>query len=340
MHECVIQKYPIPVVWLDTSILIRLARIKRGKARQDNDREHCIKIRNQIYDLVRAGKLICPEANQAYELNRGHDVVSDIVNELSLGVWTAHHHGVKCRQEVRVMRSYLDGSKTTDLPYGEAFAEDPIQLLKANLASDIFVSVLQTPTEEGIEDISRRRCAVHDQWERLRLKLQSEGITYAEQVETEFVGEIRESIDQSVRYAQNLLKGQDATMNEFSGHLRMSRLYEAWVHYAGSHSGGKEFSRFFKSSHYKTIPSVEISAMLTAKVLTADRKVRHGDAMDIEHLSTMLPYANLMIIDKSMKSIVKSLGLDALYKCKVCYIRDTEELNSYFHDVDSMSPIH
>lgn len=324
---------------MDTSVLFRLARIKQGKAKKDQNREQSIRLRDSIYDLVRAGKLICPEANQGSEAERDHDLFSTVVNQLSLGVWAANSQSVRAEQERRVMRSFVNGLSTTTLPYDDAYGEDPISLLRTNLASDIFISVLETPTRQKIEEVRRSRNSIHVQWEQLRSELHGKGVTYEAQLETELLGEIQESIRQFENFALRMDSDQDASLNELSGYLRMSNLIETWQQIYGSGKEPREFGRFLASSYYKAIPSVEISAKLTAKVLTGTRRIKRGDAIDIEHISTMLPYSDMMVVDKTMKRLVLELGLDKKYSCTVCYIRDTHQMDTFFEAVASKTSI-
>ncbi len=55
--------------------------------------------------------------------------------------------------------------------------------------------------------------------------------------------------------------------------------------------------------------------------------------MDIHHIATMLPYADVIITDKCMKRYVKDFKYDKKYKTRVFYIGDTEELGNYFPSI-------
>lgn len=55
--------------------------------------------------------------------------------------------------------------------------------------------------------------------------------------------------------------------------------------------------------------------------------------MDVEHLSLMLPYADVMVVDKAMKGIVRQLGLDRAYGTKVLHLGDRDEIQQFFSSV-------
>ena len=57
-----VKKYGVPTIWFDTSVIIKLARVKLGKREGDADRVNFI--RDQVIKLVRQEKLICIEAGQ------------------------------------------------------------------------------------------------------------------------------------------------------------------------------------------------------------------------------------------------------------------------------------
>ncbi len=60
-----LEKPALPTLWLDTSVVIKLTKIKRGEALQPIEVERGTRLQKFVFDLVGAGKLLCPESDQA-----------------------------------------------------------------------------------------------------------------------------------------------------------------------------------------------------------------------------------------------------------------------------------
>lgn len=82
---------------------------------------------------------------------------------------------------------------------------------------------------------------------------------------------------------------------------------------------GKDLTKiknFAFSENFKTMPIVEIGSKLWAKIITAhgNRKIKSGDATDIDVISSYLPYVDVLAIDNFMANTVKELKIDEKYK--------------------------
>lgn len=137
-----VNRCPIPIIWLDTSILLKLGRIKKGSGDRDPDRDRILSLRDNIYELVRMGKLICPDANQSREYLRDSEYFSDVVNELSLGVTTVSPEGLQFKQEFSAIRAYVRGASEIVGSIPDLFSRDPVATLNENAASRVFITIL------------------------------------------------------------------------------------------------------------------------------------------------------------------------------------------------------
>jgi len=82
-------KSPIPIIWLDTSIIFKMTqwKCKLGKL-DDSSGQQIPKLYDQIYNCVRSGKVICPLAEQEAEVWIERDKFFDTIHSLSLGIET------------------------------------------------------------------------------------------------------------------------------------------------------------------------------------------------------------------------------------------------------------
>jgi len=78
------------------------------------------------------------------------------------------------------------------------------------------------------------------------------------------------------------------------------------------------------------MPYANVTCRLIAYTVTKGEPIKAGDSTDIDHISTMMPYADLFITDKAMKNVIKQQKLDLLYKTQVCYVGDTDSIDEFF----------
>ena len=66
------EKPALPTLWLDTSVVIKLTKIKKGEALQEIEVERGTRLRDLIFQLVHELKLLCPQSDQeeAYAAER------------------------------------------------------------------------------------------------------------------------------------------------------------------------------------------------------------------------------------------------------------------------------
>ena len=303
-----IPRSPVPIIWLDTSVLIKRARIRAGADVPAADRDRVQHIHENVYQLVRAGKLICPEANQPSEVWHNRDAFSDAVHEYSLGVRTSHPRLVQDRQEMRAMRAYAKGEGSIELPCLDLFSSDPTVTLRENLSHPIFISIAETPSVELIQQLETDHTSIHQKWEALRIRLIGQRVTYARQLQVELQGEINTIFELAQAYLDKSENGEEPLSSEFFQCMRVVSMIAEWDGLTNGDLDIAGLRRFFCSPHYVGLPSIFISAALTASLLTDSRPIKSGDAKDVEHIAMMFPYADLMIVDGFMKHLITKLG--------------------------------
>ena len=324
VHKC-----PVPIIWLDTSVIINIALLKLGKLNNVTEKLRIEKYQKKIYELTRIGKLLCPEASQPNEVWVQRSNFLDTLYELSLGVTFRSHNGIKDLQVQRMMSAYISGETSVTMPYIEAFLQDPVLVTSQSLESGLSVHVDMGILGE-IEDIKSQRAIIHQEWEDLRQVCLDEGTTYEKQLQLERFGGIKETISMAYAYAKKAMNGYETADNEFRSHLEISRLLGLWNLHEGAVGDLAGLMKFLSSPHYAAAPAIDISAALIARLITGNKSINHGDAMDVDHISSILPYVNLMIVDKRMRNLVRQLSLDIKYNTLVCFTGDTDEIDNFF----------
>ena len=84
-----IEKSPIPLVWLDTSIIIKIAKLKSGERIDNLEKNRMQYLYNVIKTKTKKKKLLCPSADQNEEIEIGGRLEKECIEiqtELSLGI--------------------------------------------------------------------------------------------------------------------------------------------------------------------------------------------------------------------------------------------------------------
>lgn len=103
-----------------------------------------------------------------------------------------------------------------------------------------------------------------------------------------------------------------------------------WEKYSGNSSLDSMLD-FFKSDYYKTIPYVHIRSLLISDLITGNEEPKGSDYFDVHMIAMMLPFANHMLVDKSMRNrIVDKLKLVAPgSRYKKCNVISKNEIDFF-----------
>lgn len=330
MTSCVpVAKCPVPIIWVDTSVLLKLAKLKLSKNLNKHDIESTLLIQGRIQSLVQQGKLICPEGEQQSEYLRTDSLFTRVFDDISHGVKAKPTCMVEFDNIIRTMESYVLESSVQH-SYLHAFPANPVPAEFLDPFQQYRVRLVETWSQKHIDELSQSRDAIHTGLESLRNQNSIATITFQEQLNLELYSASTLRFREAWIFANKMIHGIEPTFNEFSFWNEADMLRSEWRKLVEKHKHNRDEADFFHSSEYHSVPSIDISARLYAALLTGSRKIQNGDSMDIRHISSFLPYADMMIIDKSMKHLVTTLKLDEKYGTTVVYAGDTDVLNTFF----------
>ncbi len=91
--------------------------------------------------------------------------------------------------------------------------------------------------------------------------------------------------------------------------------------YSGSF---EETLKFLVSDYHTAVPHVDISCKLWADLMTSNMRIERSDFMDIEYLSTVIPYCDFVITDDKRKNQLRKLEIDKTYSTRIYSLRETE----------------
>lgn len=326
MLETEIIKSNIPIMWLDTAIIIKIAKIKNGMMENYPYKQELIDLYNTIIAKRKKKKLICPKGDQEEEIILGEEVIKEsktIQEQLSYGIRFLHRYQIRDIQLENVMRASIKGNKLT-LNYKEAFFNDPINELMRK--KEFIIMINSTISHEDIDKMKQNKFNIMNRWEELRKQKTAEHITYDQQLQTEYWG-THEYFSIRINQIMNKLDKFTLTSDDIIEYAHLYKLIDTWNDLSATSEGYAGLKEFLKSEYMKQVPYIDISSKLTATSITGESSIESGDSMDVNQLAAVIPYCNYIITDRKMKNRIIFRGIDKTYSTEIYCERDLEKLN-------------
>lgn len=328
--QITIQKSPIPIIWLDTSIIFYMTQWKYKIGRLNQTILNRVSnLYNQIYDSTRAGKLICPLAEQEEEIWVERDKWLDTMHSLTFGIVTAGRQSVHDKQFCAFMTAYVQRQNEVRLDYKDAFLADPVEDLKVASKGPVYVYV-KPPILFGEDYAKNQKKTLLSSLNEGRKKNVKKKIGFEEQLEAEYMGELKALLTLKKQFLAGQFKDEHEQMNAVFGTMNLNQQLRIWEECSGKSNDFHGLVQFYKSQHYRSMPYTNLSCNLTAKLMIDKQDIRNGDNMDINHVSILMPYSDLFITDKAMSAFLRRKKFDKKYNTKICYIGDTQDIDSFF----------
>ena len=321
------EKPALPTLWLDTSVVIKLTKIERGEALQDVEVQRGTRLKNLVFDLGRAGKLLCPESDQEEEYagERLDDAVSGLFARLSQGISLSHRQGIYDDQVFKGMQAFSKNSDTIYVAVRSYFHGDPVRQLREAQKQRFIVSLSPWKSPEVLRRRARSKANIAQQWEQLRQELLAKGQSYERQLAVEQRGDGFALIETLRKFEADFISGRPDFWNFMaaSGPL-MYRHY--WRELRAEPPDWEGVLKFFASPYFSELPQPFITSRLTAELLTGNEPIAPSDPMDVDLLSVALPVSHWVLTDRRMELRIKKLGLDEKCGTEVYSMSTIDEL--------------
>ena len=274
-----------------------------------------------IHQFVLEKKLICPRADQGEEIWVERPEIIKTMLSLSLGIRSKHSEEIKEYQMYRHMKAYVNDEKEVSLNSKDFFKSDPLEQLRSvsEVVIEADLGLIETP-----KDIKKRKKREIVKLDEIRQRYVSEGVTYEDQLNNELNADLQ-SLSEKYGNLEQL-----SPLNTYFTLFTINQYNRSWEQLGGN---AGELPAFFKSSHYRSIPMIDISSRLFAKLITGIETIKSGHPMDVYHAAAAIPYVDFFITDRNMKHIISKLDIDKFYQCKVCYIGDKDKIKKFFSDL-------
>ncbi|KKQ66882.1 MAG: hypothetical protein US89_C0022G0005 [Candidatus Peregrinibacteria bacterium GW2011_GWF2_38_29] len=319
-----LSRSPIPILSLDTHIISNMAKWKQGYRLDSISRNRAKELYDMIYKLTREKKLLCPildihETECALD-SRLSKIAKEVIIQLSAGIKFKHRQRIENWQTAMAMRAFIKKEDKIDYQskWLHIFSNDPIVELARE--KPFIVSVSRDYSDEEIDKMRYQKEALRQELIRIKEKEKNVKISFDKQLEREYEGHLFGILKLGANMLTYILKGQIPSIEAFMGYLNLGLPLTWWKEYNGKPEGLPGLSTFYRSKQFKEIPFIEIKCKLNAALATYNKDdiPKLSDWIDVGMISSILPYAHFIILDKTMANLItQKLRLDKKYNAKI-----------------------
>lgn len=330
---------PLPVIFLDTHVISNMAKWKVGKKLDKLTEDRAKTLYERIHYLVRAKKMICPEIptwQEEYRLNtRIRDICEKVVVRLSKGISFKSPLAIEDSQIQLAMKAYVDGADSVDYSkqWFLMYYRDPVE----QLLEPFVVQFSRADKPQNNDQVRGRKTRLRDELADIKTADAQRTPTFDEKLQEEYVGYVRGILGPAFKLFEKCLKGDDVTIEDIMNSMGLGIRLALWERLGGKPDHINGLMRFYASDHLKSVPNVEISAKLWAgfAVHLKGAKPKGSDSTDIRMIAAVLPYADLLILDKTMTDLTRDrLMLHEKYGAKIFSFADFEALCAELDRID------
>jgi hypothetical protein len=318
----------IPIIWLDTSLYINFSHLLEGSIRNDLS-ERTKRLLKILLQKTNETKLVCPFGDQNEEFehgDRGGGLCSEIARMLSRGIVFRHRSEIQAIQRYNALKKFLAGETEFTPDFKEAFGNDSLERLSRRMSKGGFWagglasrSILDREKASKIvtaEDLEANR------GERFDLK-----IKYEEQLQAEYLSDY-ETAQRLIDVNRDLSRLTADDIPSFARTVDLIHGPLGWIEGITKRRGDTAMLlEFYKAPIYRRIPSFDIRCRLHAFIATHPTEVEAGDSMDIQQLSAIFPYCDIIVADRRMRNRLSiDLKIDRDYATEVYCLHDFDRL--------------
>ena len=311
-----VKKSDIPIIFLDSNILIELTKIKNDISKNEYKAEL-----EQLYDLlikgIKQNQIICPKAMQDMEIgfvkSKQHNL--KILNKLSKGIEFKSEDEIRKDQTDLLFSKFLKNKKEITISFEDAFINNPLK------KKGMVINLNHIWPDNVAKRIQAEKI---DRTESLN-KLKESGDyrkNFKEQLCREMTFELGTLIP---KMRKKILQQQKLTWYEKKFWYEHQTRMKKFKIKGDDNERLSKYLAFMSSTYYFQIPFLFIDRNITTYILLYG-KFDNGDFIDSKNASAYLPYCNYYFTDKKQHNLLKKLKLDKKYQTEVFCLKNVEKL--------------
>ena len=325
--KVVYEKPKLPTLWLDTSVIIKLTKVKRGEKLQQVEVDRLTRLRTLVQELVPAGKLIFPQSDQEEEYvarRLDPEIHRDFLG-LSLGIKMKHRQDIFDWQAQLGMEAYAKSADTINVGVDAFFYGDPAEELEQARQRNIVIGTHPTRLPEILARCDAAKVKVLEKWEQFRQEFVAKKLTYEQQLAAEKYGYADAMVYKAEEWEKKLVTGVPDFW-AFMDAQRFLMFRVVWKDLGGKPDGLEGLHKYFCSDYHNNLPTPKIGNQLGADLLTGNAAIEPGDMMDVGLLAIAIPACHYVVTDKRQCKRIKERGIDKDWGTEVYSMSDIDGL--------------
>lgn len=319
------KKISTPAVYLDTCILLELAKIENGKCKSEH-RKELEKLYLLLKQKMQQGRILCPMGNQLVEMGstKCRKVARDFLYSFANTI-LFEPSSIKNRQMNLGYDAFLKGD---DIIYinGELFVEEDCIFDERFMIRIPYIVSDKKKIDEARDTKNRIADTLN--------KMKKTG-EFSKDFNTQLIREL----DEDANLFLNTLKNCKRSEEDFLRYIEiMVEIQERTGILGLSASREKSFVAnqyywFLKGEYHHILPYNWITSVLWARRICGDKKICVGDNLDTVWAAAYLPFVGYAITDNSFCELLNCSGLAGMYNTKVYCMKTLGEFIDEIKDL-------
>ena len=304
-----IVKYPVPVIYLDSCIMIEFSRYCMGRCTDSH-----IKDIEELYKLLsfkmKNRKLLCPLGNQLEEMamskkrKYARDFIFSFVNSTLYDPYLVEKSQMDTGYE-----AFLNGKSSIALD-AKCYFQDACCEGKR----DFVIQVYTNYTQEKLNKLKMSKIKFAD----IMNSIKDKG-----DILNNLDEQVKRELDADFQYTYSVLNTEIKDEEQFSRRIdELGKIYSlnglsAMPTLEESDSAILHFLCYLVSEAHHSLPAKRISAILWAHLMQRPNKIKHSDLLDILWASAYLPFIDYAVTDDDFCKLLNESGLAKEYGVKI-----------------------
>jgi hypothetical protein len=325
------ERSPIPVVYLDTPVIENIIRYALGQHLPESTAANSKALYEEVMALVKDGKLICPEDSFHREALQMGDTQAreglNMIRMLSEGLSFKHSQSIEDFQIFRALRGFIDGNGPLNYRkfWQDAFQKATVNAIMKKRSSIVFKGALTLAEKPGAA--ARRQGGPESFSTRLRIRYDEASLKNEHQLQERSTRHLRDLVRLGMKYQSLRGEAQKRRLDGFWAGQKVDLSITLWNHYGGKPEGLEGLASFYESKHFTDVPAIKVKHEMWHAFSDNGEGLRRATGpADVNILSSVLPYTDIMILGRKMTDTVRDgLRLDLKFDTQI-YSVDEHDL--------------
>jgi hypothetical protein len=317
------ERPPLPVLYLDTPVIENVIRNDLEQPASQAKSGDPGALHKQVLALVGNSKLMCPEDTFHRETLQMGDTRAreglNIMRRLSKGLSFQHSQSIEDFQVFRALRGFIHSNASINYRrfWKDAFQKKTVEALMKQCPSVSFGGPLALAEGSGLEANPHGGLVLST---RLRIRYDENALDNEQQLQKRSTRHLRDLVRLGLKYQTMRGKAQEQHVDGFWAAQKTDLAVALWNHYGGQPEGLEGLASFYESEYFIDVPAIKIKRDVWQAFSEnhAGGFRRVTGPSDINVLSAILPYTDMMILGFEMTHVVRDrLELDAQFDTQI-----------------------